>query len=217
MNVLKKPNSDKIIRFLVWFYTIGIIGFLWPLTHSIFIWLTPFSIIFTFFLILIYHQPAITSKNILLWGFIYVLGLSVEIAGVNTGFIFGTYYYGDGLGIKVFSTPLIIGVNWIMLTYCSHIISQSLPVKSYLKVWLGALLMLLYDLVLEQVASYFNMWHWEGNKIPLRNYIAWFLIALVMQYIMSKSSYKNKIGSLVFLLQFAFFFIIMVAIKIIGI
>ena len=42
-----------------------------------------------------------------------------EILGVNYGLIFGDYIYLDNLGYKVFGVPVIIGVNWIILTYIS--------------------------------------------------------------------------------------------------
>ena len=39
----------------------------------------------------------------------------VEVYGVKTGNLFGTYSYGDNLGWKLFDVPLIIGVNWAVL------------------------------------------------------------------------------------------------------
>ena len=48
--------------------------------------------------------------------FAFVIGLVTEIIGVNTGLLFGTYSYSSILGPKLFNVPLIIGLNWVMLS-----------------------------------------------------------------------------------------------------
>ena len=47
---------------------------------------------------------------------IYIIGILVEVLGVNLNIIFGDYYYGNSLGPKIYGTPLIIGVNWLTLS-----------------------------------------------------------------------------------------------------
>lgn len=39
-----------------------------------------------------------------------------EILVVSYGIIFGNYKYGEILGYKVLGVPLIIGINWCILT-----------------------------------------------------------------------------------------------------
>ncbi|MBL6866293.1 MAG: carotenoid biosynthesis protein, partial [Flavobacteriales bacterium] len=41
-------------------------------------------------------------------------GLAVEIVGVQTGMLFGTYSYGDILGPKLAGVPIILGALWWM-------------------------------------------------------------------------------------------------------
>ncbi|MCK7535950.1 MAG: carotenoid biosynthesis protein [Marinilabiliales bacterium] len=41
----------------------------------------------------------------------------------------------------------------------------------------GSLLMVLYDLILEPAAMSLDMWSWEGDRVPARNYLAWFLFS----------------------------------------
>jgi bisanhydrobacterioruberin hydratase len=68
--------------------------------------------------------------------------------------------------------------------------------------------MLIYDVLLEQVALSMNMWSWQNNRIPLQNYIAWFVIAVIMQGIFHacRVNTKNKIALFLFGVQITFFF-----------
>jgi putative membrane protein len=59
---------------------------------------------------------------------IAVAGFFIEAIGVNTGLIFGNYVYKTTLGWKFLETPLIIGVNWILLT-CSVVYSIENKIK----------------------------------------------------------------------------------------
>lgn len=82
--------------------------------------------------------------------------------------IFGTYNYGNALGIKILETPILIGFNWLFLTYCFSFWDH-LGLKSIFVIILAPLLMVLYDLALEHVAPALNMWSWEQNTIPITN------------------------------------------------
>ena len=55
---------------------------------------------------------------------IYIIGVLVEIIGVNSSIVFGDYYYGQALGLQIFGTPLIIGVNWLTLSLATFGISS---------------------------------------------------------------------------------------------
>jgi putative membrane protein len=63
---------------------------------------------------------------------------------------------------------------------------------------------------MEPVAIYLNYWNWEGDVIPLQNYVAWFLIAFFFASIFSylKIEIKGKIFAHYFLIQFFFFVIL---------
>ncbi|MCD8261033.1 MAG: carotenoid biosynthesis protein [Bacteroides sp.] len=101
------------------------------------------------------------------------------MAGVNTGIIFGNYRYGEGLGPKLYGTPLIIGLNWLYLTYSTHDIASRIFRHPVTVIAAGAGLMVIYDIVLEQVAPLMQMWSFASIQPPLANYIVWFLLALV--------------------------------------
>ncbi|MEL7162543.1 MAG: carotenoid biosynthesis protein, partial [Bacteroidota bacterium] len=44
----------------------------------------------------------------------------------------------------------------------------------------GAALMIFLDFFMEHAAHRFDFWHFAGDLAPLRNYVAWFGIALLL-------------------------------------
>ncbi|MBN1637562.1 MAG: carotenoid biosynthesis protein [Ignavibacteriales bacterium] len=198
-------DLKKVKNFLITFYIIGLLGFIIPFTSDIFIFLIPYAILLSLFLVLFFHEAKFIKKEILIFFIIYLIGFLIEMLGVNTGKIFGEYYYGDGLGLKIFNTPLLIGINWLMLVYCSANILNSVKLNLISKSFLASAIMVAYDLILEQVAPKLNMWYWKNDVVPVQNYIAWFCVALIMHLIFRQSDNKNPIASLVFILQAVFF------------
>lgn len=178
-NWLRNPGIYKAL--ILVFYFVGTIGFMLPQTQPLFIQLTKWALVFNVLLLAVFHRGTLTIKGMILFTGIFLLSFFVEVAGVQTGLIFGQYHYGTGLGIKVFDTPLLIGINWLMLTYAFVGLTDFLPISRVMKTLIGALGMLLYDLVLEQLAAPLEMWYWEGHSIPLRNYLAWFVLAFIFQ------------------------------------
>src|SRR5690606_27651627 len=78
---------------------------------------------------------------------VYLAGFAIEAVGVATGSIFGTYSYSDVLGPKLLDTPLIIGINWLMLIYATGTIAGNLKLSIFAKALAGAVLMLTLDFV----------------------------------------------------------------------
>lgn len=191
---------------LIIFYTVGIVGIANRSTGSLFTSLTPFALLLSAFLIAIYHEK-FDLKTIGTFALIYLLGFISEERGVNTGLIFGNYSYGDTLGVRINGTPLIIGLNWLMLTYLTASIVDYFKLNVFLKIISAALLMLIYDIVLEQLAPKLDMWTWENNVVPVQNYVAWFILAVIFQSILKIRgiTVRNKISPLVFSVQFLFF------------
>ena len=140
----------------------------------------------------------------------------MELIGVNTGLIFGDYKYGSGLGFKIFGTPLLIGINWLFLTYTSVSILSSFKLNSVLTVIFAPFLMLIYDIVLEQVAPNMVMCDLQKVTVPIANYIAWYLIALVFAGFLKvfKINTENPMSKILLLSQFVFLFFLMLFFKI---
>lgn len=104
----------------------------------------------------------------------------IEMAGVNTGLIFGDYSYGRTLGPKLWGTPILIGINWVLLSFgFAHLMTQFFD-NRFLKIVLGATLMVAIDFIIEPVAIAFDFWSWDATFVPMQNYLAWWLVSLIV-------------------------------------
>lgn len=200
------PEQDKIRSFLLSWYMIGFAGFAFTYTYDIFRQLISLSILLSVVLLLLYHKN--WSLKFLISAFIIIsCGWLVELIGTKTGFPFGHYYYTDLLFPLVAGVPLILGINWLFLVYCTFIISSYIPAPKNLRALAGALLMTAYDLLLEPFAIHTGMWTWEGDRVPLTNYIAWFVLSFVFIRLMyiNPPEKQNRLGIHIFIYQSAFF------------
>jgi putative membrane protein len=206
-----RKNIKIVSLILIIFYSVGIIGITIPATSAFFMSLTPFALILSVLLLIIFHTK-FEINSIGTFFLIFVLGFVSEERGVNTGLIFGNYVYGDTLGLKLNNTPVIIGLNWLMMTYLTASVVENLKTNAVIKILSASTLMLAYDLVLEQLAPTLNMWSWQGNTIPLQNYAAWFVLAIIFQSILKvrKINVTNKLSPIVLAVQFLFFLILLV-------
>lgn len=205
LNFLKEEKEVR--KFFIIFYIIGFLGITIPYTRNLFIFLTPFALLISFAFIILFHQEKINAKIIIVLISIFCTGFFIEVIGVNTGMIFGSYSYGKGLGLKLLRTPLIIGINWLLLVYCTASIFEKLPVSVFFKILFASLLMVMYDLIMEQVAPHLQMWFFDGGKVPLKNYLSWFIISILMHSIIKLTGVKttNKLADLIFYCQLSFF------------
>ena len=200
--------------FFVIFYSVGIVGLSWPAYRELFIGLTPFALFLSFGAILVFHEGTDSLKSVMVFTGIAVVSFFVEVAGVQTQKIFGPYIYGSGLGLKVFETPLLIGLNWVLMVYCTVVIAQKFVSGSF-GVLFAAIIMIMYDLVLEQVAPLMDMWSWQGDVVPVQNYGAWFVLALIFQVVVKATNLKldNKIAPTILICQALFFVFIILLFK----
>jgi putative membrane protein len=117
---------------------------------------------------------------------VFVIGFAVEWIGVHTSLLFGIYWYGANLGPKLLNVPLIIGVNWAMLSALTSAIGSKLFKQLTLQVVGSALLMTGMDWLMEPVAVKSDFWHWKNGIIPVYNFVCWFLVSLVTNWIFIK-------------------------------
>lgn len=208
LNILKK-NHGLVSVIIVIFYSVGIAGLSIEFSREIFRQLVPLSLLGSAVLMLLMDE----SGSIRLWWiliFIYFSSFLVEMAGVNTGLVFGEYEYGQTLGFKILGTPLIIGINWIILVYAIWQSIGSLKIHGILKVIIASFSMVTYDFALEPIAIILDMWSWGMGDIPVQNYIAWFVISLVFFTILelARVRIRNRISLVLLLTQFFFFVIL---------
>lgn len=205
-------EEQKVRRFLLLFYLVGIAGFMLPFSRELFTHLTGLALLLSTFLLLWFHRSGVDARTIAVFAVIYLAGFFIEVIGVGTGEIFGKYTYGNALGPKILETPLMIGVNWLMLSYGFASMLRYLKLNGLLTIILASAGMLVYDLVMEQVAPMLDLWYWNHGTIPLKNYVAWFVIALIFQalLVLFKIKLKNPIAIALVLCQFGFFLVLMI-------
>lgn len=208
---MNEAKKIWLIRFVLGvIYLVGFIGIWHEKSRGYFLPITPYTLLLSSILLVPFHKGTKNIKAFLLYVAIFMLGLLVEIMGVNTGLIFGEYHYGKTLGVQLFNTPIIIGLNWLMLVYTSGVLLNRLKLSGFLLPIAAALLMVFYDYFLEAVAHKLDMWHWHAAKVPAQNYIAWFVIALAFQFMLKYGNIRasNALASTVFIAQLVFFILL---------
>ena len=214
INSLLEQHFKFVAAFLAIFYTVGVLGLSFAFSFNYFVKLTPLALLLSFVILLFYHKR-FTIKTGLIFSLIFLIGFGIELIGVQTKMIFGTYIYGDSLGLKILDTPLIIGLNWLLLVYLANSVLNGLKLNTAVKNFFASLILLAYDLILEQVAPLIHMWNWENETVPLQNYLAWFVLALVLSGLLSWSNInlKNRIAPVILICQSLFFILLLFILK----
>jgi putative membrane protein len=189
------------------FHITGFVGLAFSQDKEFYLKYTPLTLLLTAGL-LIAFQPGRTLAFWLLLMQVFLLGLVAEVVGTNTGILFGHYNYGVTLGPQYMGAPWLIGLNWVTVTYLGGILAAYLPASRLVRVLVGAVLMVGFDLCLEPVASRYDFWHWTGGVIPMKNFRDWFLLALLLQVLFVRTPFpkRNPLVPLVYLVQLLFFF-----------
>ena len=176
-----KPTSIISIGIIWLFHICGMIGISYG-NKEFFLAFTPINLFISFVLLFI-NQLQLEKSELNAALIIFFIGMISEILGVNYGLIFGDYVYLDNLGFKVLGVPVLIGVNWIILTFITGSMSSYIIKNKYIAALTGAILMILLDLIIEPVAPLLGFWIFDLPTVPLQNYIGWFIIGLTTQYI----------------------------------
>lgn len=210
----------------VFFHTIGLFGILF-FDREFFIRTTPYNLVLSF-LLLLWTQ---FDRNSWFWIFVgscFVVGVAVEVIGVNTSLLFGHYRYGEALGLRFKEVPLLIGINWFIVIYCcgvsintllmklmSRLPAGSEPKAQTLKalsvVVDGATLAVVFDWLMEPVAVKLNYWQWLGDgSIPFFNYVCWFVVSILLLLVFhyGKFEKRNNFAVNLLLIQVMFFLLL---------
>lgn len=125
------------------------------------------------------------------------LGFGAELLGVHTGFPFGRYAYGDGLGPKLADVPVVIALAWTMFTWPAAIVARTVVRTFPARVAVTAWSLAAWDLFLDPQLVHHGGWAWAQPSphlpgvptVPLTNLLGWLLvgavISLVVQGILS--------------------------------
>jgi putative membrane protein len=191
-------------------YSVGVVGHIIPSAKTLMISLTPFTLLLNGSVTLYFSFQKGNTK-LIVWGIIvYIITFSLEVIGVKTGYIFGTYYYGDVLGLKLFHVPMIIGFNWVVIILGAIGIASRIHKSAFQIALLTGTFAVLFDLMLEPVAIKLGYWTWDNGFIPLQNYYAWFGIAFFASLFGSKLKLdlEDSLFIYYFLIQFTFFILL---------
>ena len=185
---LKNPKSGGIIISIL--HLVGIVGTLVPFTSDFTVSLTPVNLLLSSLLLILYSSRS--QQVYVFLFFAFCTGMIVEIVGVKTGFPFGTYSYGNILGSKLLGVPLMIGINWFMLSFAIGTLIRSVSQNLWVRSMLGASGMTFMDLMIEPVAIKLDYWQWGGNVIPLSNYLSWWLISFFILLVYNRILTKEN-------------------------
>ena len=195
---------------LIIIYVVGLCGiaFTCEVNQKLFLQLTPLNLIVTSFLTLLFHKE--WNRTFIFSAiFVFLFGFFIEVIGVKTHLIFGSYWYGKTLGFKLFEVPVLIGLNWLLLIYLIATSFQKIK-NILLFAFSSASIMTLLDIFIEPIAMKLDFWQWQNNLIPIQNYIAWFAISFLLFFIFRKinRNIKNRFSVIVLAIQFLFFAIL---------
>ena len=189
----------------IWLVTLSGVGGIIAGYQEIFLMFTPLQLLL--YIIIIMRSHSYNSKQILMGMIPFIIGWFVEYLGVNHGLIFGHYSYGSNLGWKILGVPLIIGVNWSILVYCSASLVRRIFTNVIISSIFASLLMVLLDLIIEQSAPRFDFWEFKGGIVPMQNYIGWFCTAFGIHLLFQSyfRTFNYKIALHIFLAITVFF------------
>ncbi len=196
---------------LVWLFTIsGILGII-SSASAWFLALTPLHLTLNFLIVILCLKgnPYKVFKAI---SIPLILGFTSEVLGVNFDLIYGSYTYGENLGLKIFGVPIMICLNWCLLTIVSADVAKMIVQNKGLRILIGALLMMFLDMVIEVSAPRFDFWVFKDGIVPLQNYIAWFIVANIAHWWYQSFSIdtNSKISCHIMICMFVFFSIFLI-------
>jgi len=205
---IKATNKETVvIVFLFIIYFVGIVGSFLPLWRNTVLPLSPITLLLSF-LALIYTTPAPKKPIFLFILFSAIIGFVVELIGIHTGYLFGNYHYQQNLGVKIAEVPIVISINWALITLGAAQIAALISENKYARIVLAASVMLLFDIIMEPVAIKSQFWTWSGGIIPTYNYVSWFLVGIFLQVIYFQKIVHRTNNVLVFLFTFMMIFFI---------
>lgn len=130
-----------------------------------------------------------------------------ELIGVNTGYLFGDYVYGNNLGPKIGGVPILIGINWAILVLSCGEIAGLTKLPTFVKALLGGTLMVFLDFFMEPLAPALDFWYWSTPHAPIFNYVTWFVIAFILILLFQKKTTQTNttLAIHIYLTQLIFF------------
>lgn len=133
-----------------------------------------------------------TYSALLVFGVIFISGFLIELVGVQTGLLFGSYIYQDAMGPLIFGTPIIIGATWYAVVAGSAAIAKKIKTNLLVQSLFAGMLAVIMDFFIEQVAMNYGLWFWENGTIPIYNYICWFIFGSIFSFIYMNTTVNHN-------------------------
>jgi putative membrane protein len=206
LNAFWKNNKQYLLlAIIVIFHTVGFFG-LQSASRAYFLSLSPLNLVLSFTCLLLSYSR-LTYRLLLAILVVGIAGFTAEFIGVHTQLLFGEYHYGNNLGYKLAGIPLLIAVNWVMLSFSAIAIVISLQTSVLVKALLSATLMTLLDLFIEPVAINSDFWSWADGIIPIYNYVCWFVLSFILHFWLLKREVveQNTVGIGLYVVLVLFF------------
>lgn len=210
------PRTATIV--IILFHAVGLAGFMVPALRPLFLQIVPWHLLLMLLVVVLSHK-IVSGKFATFLLIIFLAGIIVEWIGVHKQWLFGNYAYGTTLGVKLLDIPLMIGVNWFLLIYAAGVTMQRSRLKSiFPRIIVGALILVLLDLLIEPVAIRFDYWQWADGTPPLKNYICWLLVSALMLFTFEKFDFKKQsiVAPVLLATEFMFFGVLWVVVRFIG-
>jgi putative membrane protein len=206
--LLKQLTLEKLsILIILILYGVGVWGI--NKESDYYASLTPVIIGFGGFLVILNTQKNI--YNYLYLFFLFFVGFFIEVIGAKTGAIFGWYKYGNNLGIKWMDVPILMGVNWMSLTYGAAMLGYLISGKMFWQWFWAALFMVLIDVFIEPMACKLDFWCWNNFTLPPpQNFAAWFIISYLLSipFRLLKHNHETRFAAIYFIIQTLFFMLL---------
>jgi putative membrane protein len=121
----------------------------------------------------------------------------IEGFGIATGFPYGHFYYTELLGFKLFGlVPWSVPFAFIPLLIGCYVIAHQFVKTPWKLVLFSALLLVLFDMVLDPALVLLNIWVWVTPGlyygVPITNYLGWFLTGITTSSLLSLLLPKNQ-------------------------
>lgn len=202
--LVQRLDRRHVIGLVIILHLVGLFALSTPLAPHV-LPLTPVNLVLTAGAMVLFAR--LDRRTVVLALLLGALGYFVEVVGVWTGRVFGSYSYGDALGMKLLNVPLLIGLNWSMLVFAIGAVLERYRMPVAAKVLLGSAAMVALDLLIEPVAVHLGFWSWAQGDIPLQNYLAWGGISAVFFTLlfMAPVRRENPVALAVLVAQVVFF------------
>jgi putative membrane protein len=182
-------NEQAVIGLTAFFLFAGVVQYAigWRYVLA----LTPLVIgILAALTVLYWHAPA--GVKAALFTIAFSIGMITEIIGVNSGVLFGDYWYGTILGLKIAGVPILVGITWAYVTIAAWQLVSYSTFSVVGKIIIAAGVIVMFDLLLEQYATAFGLWQWQDGIIPLKNYVTWFAVGIVLVSLYARYAQQKK-------------------------